>query len=526
MNLTTLHGDCITELCRLPAGSVHCVITSPPYWGLRSYPIPSSIWGGKPNCKHAWGAMERGKRKDILPEDVSICTTAVGVNEKQGGTNNGGHFCNKCGAWRGQLGLEPSPELYVEHMLEIFAEVWRVLRPDGTCWVNLGDCYHTGNSGAGRQGTLNAQRVGRTHTQPNLKAGLQIKGRKPGDLIGIPWMVAFAMQAQGWWLRKDNIWHKPNCMPESLGGHRWMRCRKKTGTKVARAKKPSGWDTNPDTDHRTDKSGRFDENQQEATWEECPGCPKCAANDGLVLRRGAWRPTTAHEHFFQFSKAENYFCDSEAVQEPVSGTAHSRGHGQNPKAEAAGPKARLTPRANADFTKHLTGMCGTRNMRSVWRINPKPYKGSHTATFPPELIRPIVRAATSPWVCDKCGGPHAPVVELGKPNREHQRASGGDASGEYDGENTKDRSDGSQDASAVKARILEGMVERKVTGYRPTCKCAAGRRRAVVLDIFGGTGTTGKVAIEEGRDAILIEIGDEYLVQVRTRTTNLQPKLL
>lgn len=98
--------------------------------------------------------------------------------------------------------------------------------------------------------------------------------------------------------------------------------------------------------------------------------------------------------------------------------------------------------------------------------------------------------------------------------------------GEYDGQDTKDRTDGSQSAGEVKKRILDGMAERIVVGYRPTCRCQAGRRRAVVLDPFGGTGTVGEVAIQEGRDAILIEIGDDYIPQLKTRTTNLQPRFL
>ena len=147
-----IQGDCIEAMRTLPDASVHCCVTSPPYWGLRDY----------------------------------------------------GHD--------GQIGLESTPEAYVARMVEVFREVRRVLREDGTCWVNLGDSYSAttkGSSGVGKnatnKGTLIADRV--WQVPPGLK---------PKDLVGIPWRVAFALQADGWWLRQDIIWHKPNPMPESV----------------------------------------------------------------------------------------------------------------------------------------------------------------------------------------------------------------------------------------------------------------------------------------------------------------------
>ena len=144
-------GDCIAGLRTLPAASVHCCVTSPPYWGLRDY----------------------------------------------------GHD--------GQIGLEATPDAYVARMVEVFREVRRVLRDDGTLWLNLGDSYN----GSGGQGTkpnimsesANAGRGGKP---------IRYDGLKPKDLVGIPWRVAFALQADGWWLRQDIIWHKPNPMPESV----------------------------------------------------------------------------------------------------------------------------------------------------------------------------------------------------------------------------------------------------------------------------------------------------------------------
>ena len=155
--LTVYQGDAATVLATLPAESVHCVVTSPPYWGLRDYGTP------------------------------------------------------------GQLGLEPTPEAYVASMVEVFREVRRVLRSDGTCWVNIGDSYATGTSTPSKPSSdndvgywNNADNIGRSRID-----GRQ-SGLKPKDLVGIPWRVAFALQADGWYLRSDIIWSKPNPMPESV----------------------------------------------------------------------------------------------------------------------------------------------------------------------------------------------------------------------------------------------------------------------------------------------------------------------
>lgn len=147
-----LVGDVREQLRTLPDASVQTCVTSPPYWGLRDYGMP------------------------------------------------------------GQLGLEPTPDAYVAAMVDVFAEVWRVLKDDGTCWINLGDSYQT-TSGGGQQ-------VAQSNTGAGLAANRvgagKIPGLKPKDLVGIPWRVAFALQAYGWYLRSDIIWSKPNPMPESV----------------------------------------------------------------------------------------------------------------------------------------------------------------------------------------------------------------------------------------------------------------------------------------------------------------------
>lgn len=197
----------------LAGGIVQTVVTSPPYWGLRSYGTNPQVWGGLEGCDHQWGAMERGKRKDILPADVSALESRIGTDDRQGGTNNVGNFCLKCGAWRGELGAEPTPELFVEHTVEYMREVRRVLRADGTCWFNIGDSY--ARAGGERNGS-NRELSHLDGVQKRMGRIPKGSGLKSKDLCMIPHRVALALQADGWWVRDTIIWHKPNPMPSSV----------------------------------------------------------------------------------------------------------------------------------------------------------------------------------------------------------------------------------------------------------------------------------------------------------------------
>lgn len=307
-------GDALTVLRAMPESSVDCVVTSPPYWGLRDY----------------------------------------------------GH--------EGQMGLEESPETYVQGMVEVFREVRRVLSPTGTLWLNLGDCYATGagkvgsSPGGGAQGEAwkkgnRGDRPGSPKhasgamgpmTQPNR---LPIQGLKPKDLIGIPWRVAFALQADGWWLRQDIIWNKPNPMPESV----------------------------------TD------------------------------------RCTKAHEYIFLLSKSERYFINPDGMKEHAVST-HLAGN-QSHKGTAAyieqGDEFHRTKGGLVDFAQRerskrdsfkregskreqvipgqsvgthrpdrdeSTYDIATRNRRSVWTIPTRPFTGAHFAVMPEALVEPCILA--------------------------------------------------------------------------------------------------------------------------------------
>lgn len=203
------HSDALSLLRELPDGWVQTCITSPPYWGLRDYGLRPSTWGGAPRCRHAWGPAQRGKRQDLLPAAQTSSRGRVDLNGRQGqAALLGGRFCERCHAWQGCLGLESTPELYVEHLLAVLDEVRRVLRPDGTLWLVLGDSYA----------------AARSYQAPDRRRGVPVPqgascvpaGCKAKDLVGIPWQVALALRAAGWWLRSDIVWAKPNPMPENV----------------------------------------------------------------------------------------------------------------------------------------------------------------------------------------------------------------------------------------------------------------------------------------------------------------------
>ncbi len=179
-------------------------VTSPPYYGLRDY--GTAKWeGGDADCEHSismptkWNDPKRGTSV-LRPETAH-----------RGGSSTN---CHKCGATRidSQLGLEETPEQYIDAMVEVFRCVWDVLEDNGTLWLNIGDSYSRQGGQANAQTIADWKDVHRTA----IKASSGADGCKPKDLIGIPWMLAFALRADGWYLRQDIIWHKPNPMPESV----------------------------------------------------------------------------------------------------------------------------------------------------------------------------------------------------------------------------------------------------------------------------------------------------------------------
>lgn len=289
MNYRILAGDVLAHLRELPDENVQCVVTSPPYWGLRDYGV------------------------------------------------------------EGQIGLESTPEEYVGKLVEVFHEVCRVLRSDGTAWVNLGDTYFGswGNYGGQGRGHGTQREIVHGSAVPNPAYDGLERYRppsaqshpvlKPKDLAGIPWMLASALRSDGWWLRSDIIWHKPNPLPESV----------------------------------TD------------------------------------RPTKSHEYLFLLTKNSSYYYDTEATSEIAVGDEPGN---LTHKDKTAYENGDVHMRTKTGLTE-MTAV-SRRNRRSVWTIAVEAFSDAHFATFPTKLVEPCILAGTSEYgCCASCGAPWRRITE-------------------------------------------------------------------------------------------------------------------
>ncbi len=520
----------------LPDESVHCVVTSPPYWGLRDYGLAPAVWGGESDCPHYWG--------DDLGSPGRRTGDGKGGSKHQIANRRDGMppsaFCGECGAWRGALGLEPTVNLYVDHVVEIFREVWRVLRKDGTCWVNLGVSYC-----ASPKGSLNGQdRSGltSTRTQEHSPAGVdkRVDGLKSKDLVGMPWRVAFALQDDGWWLRSPVIWDKPNPMPESVSdrpttSHEYIFMLTKSGSRLywTHPERP-GVRSRPAPDYRyiCDETGAV----------------VATAPRGWRRKNSGWRRVNLW-------KGHDYFFDGYAIREPLQETSIARisqssfwqqeggakdyGNGVNANRSARRSLenlARSTPagwnvnhdepnllgryppkqekqrgnrRPHQGFIDRWDDMtmaeqrANGANARTVWRMATRPFKGRHFATFPEDLPRKCILAGTSDYgVCAECGAPWERVVERSfHPQADVSAEKGIKGAGFQKPMDASNRWDG----------FPRGRTATQTPGWQSTCACDAGTIPATVLDLFVGSGTTAIAAQKLGRRAVGVDASAEYL---------------
>ncbi len=421
-----LVGDCRTTLPTLPEGTFHMVVTSPPYFRLRAYD------GDEDGVE--WPEVRYRPMRD-LPEVVVP-------------------------AGRTALGQEEEVTHYVGHLVEVMREVRRVLRPDGVLWLNLGDTYTSGSRDKHYEDQKSAGRKG---GRP--------QGPQSGDLIGVPWRVALALQADGWVLRTDVVWAKRNMIPESVTGWRWEQCRVKVragrrGQQVYGARSSPG---------RPQSDWSHDVNLSAPEWAPCPGCDKCRANGGLVLRRGSWRPTRSHEAVLMLTRSERYFSDGESVREP-----HNLQYVQRRKS-LSGDKSQTgrmdrRPVMSMRYDGVPLGNPDGRNQRDVWFLASYPSKIRHFAMMPPLLVERCLLSGPE-HVCAACGTPWVRIVD---------RQTYREASGERPMDKTQ--------CNVVRAGWRQGGPTRTTRGHRPACACGVGSVPPRVLDPFVGAGTVAGVA--------------------------------
>jgi hypothetical protein len=381
-----------------------------------------------------------------------------------------------------EIGAEKTPQEYVEKIVSVFREVRRVLRDDGVCWLNLGDSYASqGGQGQSRHWD---GREKNTETQSIRRGpGGDVKVK---DLVGIPWTVALALRADGWWLRADCIWAK--------------------GTSGQKALREEVVDAMLEEGVAPEVAARV-----LARWEPYVGnCMPSSVED---------RPTSSHEYVFLLTKSERYFYDIHAVKEEMAGKPHAPGNKQRKAVLDADDARGKNSDPSADPSRTWASS-GQRNIRTVWTIPTAPFPGAHFATFGERLVEPMVRSGSSEGgCCASCGAPRERVIEEGEPLADQRAACGADSTGGYLGESTKDHAaNGVQDASAVKARILAGMVTKLTVGWRRTCVCQGDEvRPCLVLDPFCGSGTVGAVCAKEGRDFVGIELFAENAEMAKQR---------
>ena len=422
-------GHVLDRLRELDDDSVQCCITSPPYYGLRDYDVPPSLWGD---------------------------------------------------GWTGCLGHEKTPDHYVAHLVEVFAEVRRVLRVDGTLWLNLGDSY--GRGAGDRAG--NYGRAAKGLVPPAPKDTRRRKGfAKAKDLLGIPWLVAFALREDGWYLRMDDIWHKPNPMPESTKdrttrAHEYLFMFAKSGN-------PTYWT------HR-DGRGRRSRPDGDYVFVNEAGEEFLEAPEGERSRRlNLW---SGHDYFF----------DAKAIEEPDKGLDHPRRVHEEAALE---PTGGLMPAHTGLRTAEGRNGQGA-NKRSVWTVATVPFPEAHFATFPVRLVEPMVLAGSASRACTRCGAPwerqlERTVMEVrAGPSRDARRSA----------------ATGAETRRAINGTMTKAATA-VTTGFAPTCSHAEGGGRSLILDPFVGSGTVLKVGVERGRDALGFDLSSAYASIARRRLT-------
>lgn len=327
-----IQGDCLEMLKTLPDESVDCCITSPPYYGLRDYGTGKWI-GGDPNCPHR--RLSKYSEKTITGHHQSELAGNVGDAIYK-------TVCPLCGAVREdrQIGLEETPYIYIYKLVNVFREVKRVLKKEGTLWLNIGDSY----CGTGSKGDYKDPKYSEGRNGQTVSLTQKLEGYKQKDLIGIPWMLAFALREDGWYLRQDIIWAKPNPMPESVKD----RCTKSHEYLFLLSKSPKYYFD-------------YEAIQEEAKWAD----DKRALGERVEYegKRSSGKDVKAQKSFCAFSHKNLQYNGQQ------NNTMHER---------------------RAEGFPDIPYV--VRNKRDVWTVPVQPTKEAHFATYPEKLVEPCILA--------------------------------------------------------------------------------------------------------------------------------------
>lgn len=463
MSVRILTGDVRDMLATLPDESVHCVVTSPPYWGLRDYGV------------------------------------------------------------EGQIGMEPTMGEHIETMVAVFRDVRRVLRNDGTVWLNYGDCYAAsprGNRNPGG-GNLTNSNIGSPVEDARWRAarnrpvpeGWSKSGLKPKDLCMVPNRLAIALQDDGWWVRSEIIWHKRNPMPESVTdrpatAHEKVWLLTRSGQTVFWTHRDgAGTRSQPAPDYR------WVHKQSGEERTDNPGDPDTWKRINLWRGRDYFYDAEAVRTVSDWNPAKSKMPDGWDTGPGAHGTIHRNGREKG----ASTDKQRGHGRRHAGFNDRWDAMekaeqqANGANLRNVWTIPTKGFSGAHYATFPPDLIVPCIKAGTSEkGCCAECGAPwvretKSHFVPMG--DRSPERGVRG-----APGQKPMDQSSGWDG-------VPRGTTIRETLGWSPSCDCDVATLPCTVLDPFIGSGTTAMVADRLGRDCIGIDLNPANVDMATQRVT-------